>query len=141
MAALAPIPNASVSATVIHSARTRHNERKAIFKSRKKDITDLRTDSILQSRPFRGNTAETIPYSLCNRWEAGCKIKMGAHPRGFFAATAGSSMQAHDVQDGTNYLSTKGYEFTESPAIGLRRRGGLSRAEEHPKHDGALALG
>src|ERR1700685_1912483 len=42
MAALAPMPRASVRATVIHSAGTRHSDRTAIFRSRKNDIAALR---------------------------------------------------------------------------------------------------
>jgi hypothetical protein len=45
IAALAPIPRASVNATVIHKEGTRARERTAIFKSRKKDISDLRLNS------------------------------------------------------------------------------------------------
>ena len=40
VAALAPMPRASVSAMVIHSAGTRASDRNAIFKSRRKDIAE-----------------------------------------------------------------------------------------------------
>src|SRR5690242_20152726 len=52
MAALAPIPRASVAATVIHRARTRASERTAILKSRKNDMSLLRSDSCITRLPI-----------------------------------------------------------------------------------------
>src|ERR1700748_2675385 len=88
MAALAPMPRASVTATVIHKVRARDSERTAIFKSCRNHIGILQISSGVQdfiqfktcSGPYSVRFAKNrfTPLTLCDDHEGSWCSGLGA---------------------------------------------------------------